>query len=67
VCSSDLGEPGSAVLRARQQGDWLVIFHRRFDEFLLERKKVWDADEAIRKEEERRSQEERAPASVEGF
>lgn len=63
----ELGEPGSAVLRARQQGDWLVIFHLRFDEFLLERKKVWDADEAKRKEEERKLQEERAPASVEGF
>lgn len=63
----ELGELGSGVLRARQQGDWLIIFHRRFDEYLLERKKLWDADEEKRKAEERAEQEERAPVSVEGF
>lgn len=63
----ELGEAGSGVLRARRQGDWLVIFHRRFDEYLLERKKVWDADEDKRKADERKLAEERAPASVEGF
>lgn len=63
----ELGEPGQGVLRARQQGDWLMIFHRRFDEFLLERKKVWDAEEEKRKAEERAEQEQRAPISVDGF
>ncbi len=63
----ELGEPGSGMLRARQQGNWLIIFHRRFDEYLLERKKLWDADEEKRKAEERKLQEERAPVSVEGF
>ncbi len=63
----ELGEPGNGVLRARQQGDWLIIFHRRFDDYLLERKKLWDADEEKRRSEERAEQEERAPVSVEGF
>lgn len=63
----ELGEPGSGVLRARQQDDWLIIFHRRFDEYLLERKKLWDADEEKRRAEARALQEERAPVSVEGF
>jgi len=63
----ELGEAGNGVLRARQQGDWLIIFHRRFDEYLLERKKLWDAAAAKRKDEERKVEEERAPVSVEGF
>lgn len=63
----ELGQPGQGILRARQQGDWLIIFHRRFDEYLLERKKLWDADEERRKAEERAEQELRAPVSVEGF
>ncbi len=63
----ELGEGEAATLRARKQGDWLIIFHRRFDEFLLERKARWEASEAIRKEELRATQAETAPVSVDGF
>lgn len=62
-----LGQGSSISLRARQQGDWLIIYHKRFDDFLMERKKLWDADEEKRKAEERVEQEKRAPVSVEGF
>lgn len=62
-----LGQGSNVSLRARQQGDWLIIYHKRFDDFLMERKKLWDADEQKRKAEERTEQEKRAPVSVEGF
>jgi hypothetical protein len=61
----ELGEGGS--LRARQQGDWFVLYHTKLDAALIEQKRRWDADESVRKETERRAQAESAPASVEGF
>lgn len=63
----ELGEGDEATLRARKQGDWLVIFHRRFDELLLERRVRWQETEAVRQAERRASQAETAPVSVEGF
>jgi hypothetical protein len=63
----ELGEETAPVLRARRQGDWLVIFSPGFDAFLFERKTNWDANEALRKEEERKTQAEKAPESVEGI
>lgn len=63
----ELGEGDEATLRARKQGDWLVIFHRRFDEYLIERKARWDENEAVRQAERRASQAETAPVSVDGF
>ncbi len=63
----ELGEANAPVLRARKQGDWLVVFNARFDAFLLERKMRWDETEAVRKEAERKTQAEKAPESVEGI
>jgi hypothetical protein len=63
----ELGEPNDAVLRARRQGDWLVIYDRRLDELLLARREAWDASEARRKAEERARAEQGAPESVDGF
>ncbi len=63
----ELGEGESATLRARRQGDWLMIYHRRFDAYLLERKARWDENEALRRAEQRAAQEQTAPVSVEGF
>jgi hypothetical protein len=63
----ELGEGDEATLRARKQGDWLLIFHKRFDDYLVERKARWDANEAQRKAELAAEQEKLAPVSVEGF
>ena len=63
----ELGEPGAVTLRARKQGDWLLVYNRRFDDYLAARKQQWDATEATRKAEDRAKQEQSAPVSVEGF
>lgn len=63
----ELGDETAPVLRARRQGDWLVVFNARFDAFLFERKTRWDENEAVRKEAERKTQAEKAPESVEGI
>jgi hypothetical protein len=63
----ELGALGSESLRARRQGDWLIVYHKRFDDFLLERKDRWDANEAVRKSEEKAQNEKLAPVSVEGI
>lgn len=63
----ELGEGEASTLRARRQGDWLIVFHRRFDDYLLERKARWDATEEQRKAEERLQNEKTAPVSVDGF
>lgn len=63
----ELGDESSPVLRARQQGDALMLFHPRFDAMLVEAKTRWDATEAERREVERKEQAERAPDSVIGF
>lgn len=63
----ELGEEGSEVLRARKQGDWLVVFHKRFDDYLAARKTRWEETEAQRKAELSVEQEKTAPVSVEGF
>lgn len=63
----ELGEGAEATLRARRQGDWLLIFNKRFDDYLIGRKEAWDANEAQRKAELAAQQEKLAPVSVEGF
>lgn len=63
----ELGEEGSEALRARRQGDWLVIYHKRLDDYLAERKARWAETEAKRKAELAVEQEKLAPVSVEGF
>lgn len=63
----ELGDEGAGSLRARKQGDWLMVYHRRFDDYLIARKQQWDATEAERKADERAKQELNAPVSVEGF
>lgn len=63
----ELGEATAPVLRARRQGDWLVVFNARFDAFLFERKTRWDENETVRREAERKTQAEKAPESVEGI
>lgn len=63
----ELGEEGSEALRARRQGDWLVIYHKRLDDYLAERKARWEETEAQRKAEQAVEQEKLAPVSVEGF
>lgn len=63
----ELGEGGQESLRARHQGDWLIIYHKRLDDMLVARKAKWDATEEKRKAEERVEQERGAPVSVEGF
>lgn len=63
----ELGGEGSGTLRARKQGDWLMVYHRRFDDYLIARKQQWDASESERKAAERAEQEQNAPVSVEGF
>lgn len=64
---SELGEAGAEALRARRQGDWLIIYHKRLDDYLAERKARWDETEAARKAEQAAQQEKLAPVSVEGF
>ena len=61
------GESDGGGLRARQQGDWLLIYDRRLDDLLLERKRRWDANEELRKAEERQRNVRSAPVSVDGF
>lgn len=63
----ELGAEGEGSLRARRQGDWLIIYHRRLDELLLSRKADWDATEALRRAEKAAEDEKLAPVSVEGF
>lgn len=63
----ELGDDGEGTVRAKQQGDWLMIFHKRFDDYLIERKARWDANEDLRKAEERTRNQQTAPASLEGF
>ncbi len=63
----ELGDNGQESLRARRQGDWLIIYHKRLDELLVARKAKWDAEEEKRKAQERVEQEHTAPVSVEGF
>ncbi|MCX6938903.1 MAG: hypothetical protein NTU80_13630 [Verrucomicrobia bacterium] len=63
----ELGDNGQESLRARRQGDWLIIYHKRLDDLLLARKAKWDAEEEKRKALERAEQERTAPVSVEGF
>lgn len=62
-----LGEEGADVLRARKQGDWLIVFHKRFDDYLAARKARWDETETQRKAELAVEQEKTAPVSVDGF
>jgi hypothetical protein len=63
----ELGDPATPLLRARQQGEWLIIYHATLDARLNESKRRWDESEAVRREGERRRQAETAPASVDGF
>ena len=63
----DLHERHQRPRRARRQGDWLVIYHKRLDDYLAERKTRWAETEAKRKAELAVEQEKLAPVSVEGF
>ncbi len=63
----ELGENGQESLRARRQGDWFIIYHKRLDDLLVARKAKWDALEEKRKAEERAIHEKTAPVSVDGF
>ncbi len=63
----ELGEGAQATLRARRQGDWLIIFHKGFDDLLHARKQEWEATEAQRRAELAVRQEREAPISIEGF
>lgn len=60
----ELGEDG---LRARVQGNWLLIYLTRFDKMLVERKKEQDALDDADKERKRLEQQQKAPESIEGF
>lgn len=60
----ELGEDG---LRARVQGNWLLIYLTRFDKMLVERKKEQDALDDSEKERKRLEQQQKAPESIEGF
>lgn len=63
----ELGEGEQVTLRARKQGDWLVLFHKRFDDLLVARKKRWEETEGQRKALLAIEQAKTAPVSVEGF
>lgn len=63
----ELGDEGAETLRARRQGDWLVVYHKRFDEYLMARRARWEETEAQRKAEQAALNEKTAPVSVEGF
>ena len=63
----ELGAEGEEVLRSRRQGDWLIVFHKRFDDYLAARKAQWEAAEAQKKAEQAAVHEKTAPVSVEGF
>lgn len=63
----ELGAEGAEVLRARRQGDWLIVYHKRFDDYLAARKARWEETEALRKAEQAVENEKTAPVSVEGF
>lgn len=59
-----LGEDG---LRARVQGNWLLIYLTRFDKMLTERKQEQDALDDAEKARKRMEQQQKAPESIEGF
>lgn len=63
----ELGAPGAESLRARRQGDWLLVFHKRLDDYLVARKARWDESEAQRRAEQEAEQKQTAPVSVDGF
>ncbi len=63
----ELGDAEGASLRARRQGDWMILFHKRFDDYLVARKERWNETEGLRKAQQASEQERAAPASVEGF
>lgn len=63
----ELGGEDGATLRARRQGDWMILFHKRFDDYLVARKARWDETEGLRKAQQASEQEKAAPVSVEGF
>jgi hypothetical protein len=63
----ELGTGPEVTLRARRQGNWLIIYHKRLDELLLARKAQWDAAEAQRRAERTAEQERLAPSSIDGF
>lgn len=59
-----MGEDG---LRARVQGNWMVIYLTRFDKLLVENRRKAQEEAALNNEELRKKQAEEAPASVYGF
>lgn len=63
----ELGDEGAEVMRARREGDWLIVFHKRFDDYLAARKARWEENETQRKAEQAVVQEKLAPVSVDGF
>ncbi len=60
----ELGEDG---LRARVQGNWMLIYLTRFDKLLVERKKVQDELAEAEQAKKRLEQQQKAPESIEGF
>ncbi|MFH1499484.1 MAG: hypothetical protein ABII82_16865 [Verrucomicrobiota bacterium] len=60
----ELGEDG---LRAKVEGDWLLIYLTRFDRMLVEKKKEQDALDQAEAEQRRLEQQQKAPESIEGF
>lgn len=60
----ELGEDG---LRAKVQGNWMLIYLTRFDKMLVERKKEQDALDDAENERKRLEQQQKAPESIEGF
>lgn len=55
------------TLRARQQGNWLLIFSNRLDEYAAERLAEEKAREALEQEQMKRLQQQKAPESVAGL
>lgn len=63
----ELVDGETVALRAKRQGDWLVVYSKGFDDLLMVSRAHWNENEAKRKAEERAKQEELAPVSVDGF
>lgn len=55
------------TLRARQQGNWLLIFSTRLDEYAEQRLAEEKALQALEQERLKRLQQQKAPESVAGF
>ena len=63
----ELGDASAPLLRARRQGDVLLVFDRRLDDLLLERRAALEERQRAERSRREAEQDQAAPVSVEGF